>query len=52
MITNIEKILSLLQAEGIHPHDEDMAIKSLSETVAPTHNIETYKKWLNDREMG
>ena len=49
MIIRIEKILSLLQAEGINPYDEDMAVKSLSETVMPRVNIEIYKAWLNNR---
>ena len=49
MITRIEKILSLLQAEGINPYDEEEAIKSLSETVMPKHNFATYKEWLNNR---
>jgi hypothetical protein len=49
MITNIEKILSLLQAEGINPYDEEWAIQSLSEAVMPRVNIEIYKAWLNNR---
>ena len=49
MITRIEKILSLLQAEGINPYDEEWAIQSLSETVMPRVNIEIYKAWLNNR---
>ena len=49
MITRIEKILSLLQAEGINPYDEEMAVKSLSETVMPRGNVEIYKEWLNNR---
>ena len=49
MITRIEKILSLLQAEGINPYDEEMAVKSLSETVMPSGNVEIYKEWLNNR---
>ena len=49
MITGIEKVLSLLQAEGINPYDEEMAVKSLSETVMPRGNVEIYKEWLNNR---
>jgi hypothetical protein len=49
VITRIEKILSLLQAEGINPHNEWMAIKSLSETVMPKQNIAVYKEWLSDK---
>ena len=49
MITRIEKILSLLQAEGINPYDEERAIQSLYETVMPMVNIEIYKAWLNNR---
>lgn len=49
MMIRIEKILSLLQAEGINPYDEDRAIQSLSETVMPSVNIEIYKAWLNNR---
>ena len=49
MITRIEKVLSLLQAEGINPYDEEMAVKSLSETVMPRGNVEIYKEWLNNR---
>ena len=49
MISRIEKILSLLQAEGINPYDEDLAVKSLSETVMPRVNIEIYKAWLNNK---
>ncbi len=49
MITRIEKILSLLQAEGLNPYDEERAIQSLSETVMPRVNIEIYKAWLNNR---
>ena len=49
MITRIEKILSLLQAEGINPYDEDRAVKSLSETVMPRVNVEIYKAWLSNR---
>lgn len=49
MITRIEKILSLLQAEGINPYDEERAIQSLSETVMPRVNIKIYKAWLNNR---
>lgn len=49
MITRIEKILSLLQAEGINPYDEERVIQSLSETVMPRVNIEIYKAWLNNR---
>ena len=45
----IEKILSLLQAEGINPYDEEMVVKSLSETVMPMANVEVYKEWLNNR---
>ena len=48
MIARIEKILSLLQAEGINPYNEEMVIKSLSETVMPKQNISAYKKWLAD----
>ena len=39
MIARIEKILSLLQAEGINPYNKEMVIKSLSETVMPKQNI-------------
>ena len=49
MISRIEKVLSLLQAEGINPYDEDLAVKSLSETVMPRVNIDIYKAWLNNR---
>ena len=49
MITGIEKVLSLLQAEGINPYDEERAIQSLSETVMPRVNVEIYKAWLNNR---
>ena len=49
MIARIEKILSLLQAEGINCYDEERAVKSLSETVMPRVNIEIYKAWLNNR---
>ena len=49
MMIRIEKILSLLQAEGINPYDEERAIQSLSETVMPRVNIEIYKAWLNNR---
>lgn len=49
MSNRLEKILSLLQAEGIHPYDEDAAKKSLSETVMPKKNITTYIKWLTNR---
>ena len=49
MMIRIEKILSLLQAEGINPYDEERAILSLSETVMPRVNIEIYKAWLNNR---
>ena len=49
MMIRIEKILSLLQAEGINPYDEERAIQSLSETVMPRVNIEIYKSWLNNR---
>ena len=49
MITRIEKILSLLQAEGINPYNEERVIESLSETVMPSGNIEIYKAWLNNR---
>ena len=49
MITRIEKILSLLQAEGINQYDEDRAVKSLSETVMPRVNVEIYKAWLSNR---
>lgn len=46
MITRIEKILSLLRAEGIPLNDKERAVKSLSETVAPTSNIRIYLSWL------
>ena len=46
MMIRIEKILSLLQADGINPYDEEEAIKSLSKTVMPKHNVAT---WLNNR---
>ena len=49
MSNRLEKIISLLEAEGIHPYDEEAAEKSLSETVMPKHNIATYRKWLTDR---
>ena len=49
MRNRIEKILSLLQAEGIHPYDEDTVKKSLSETVMPKQNIAAYTEWLTDR---
>lgn len=49
MSDRIEKILSLLQAEGFHPYDEEAVKKSLSETVMPKQNIATYMEWLTDR---
>ena len=49
MSNRIEKILSLLEAEGIHPYDEDAVKKSLSETVMPTQNIAVYTEWLTNR---
>jgi len=49
MSNRIEKILSLLKAEGIHPYDEDTVKKSLSETVMPKQNITTYMEWLTGR---
>ena len=49
MSNRIEKILSLLQAEGIHPYDEEAVKKSLSETVMPKKNIATYTEWLTNR---
>ena len=49
MTGRIEKILSLLQAEGIHPYDEEAVKKSLSETVMPTQNIAVYTEWLTNR---
>ena len=50
MRSRIEKILSLLEAEGIHPYDEDTVKKSLSETVMPTQNIAVYTEWLTNRQ--
>jgi len=49
MSNRIEKILSLLQAEGIHPYDEEAVKKSLSETVMPEQNIAAYTEWLTNR---
>jgi len=49
MSNRIEKILSLLQAEGIHPYDEEAVKKSLSETVMPKQNIAAYTEWLTNR---
>lgn len=49
MRNRIEKILSLLEAEGIHPYDEYTVKKSLSETVMPTQNIAAYTEWLTNR---
>lgn len=49
MISRIEKILSLLKAEGIKETDKERAIKSLSETVAPTSNIRIYLSWLGEK---
>ena len=49
MSNRLEKILSLLKAEGIHPYDEDTVKKSLSETVMPKQNIATYMEWLTSR---
>lgn len=49
MRNRIEKILSLLNAEGIHPYDEEAVKKSLSETVMPNQNIATYTEWLTNR---
>ena len=49
MSDRIEKILSLLKAEGIHPCDEDTVKKSLSETVMPKQNIAAYTEWLINR---
>jgi len=49
MSIRIEKILSLLKAEGIHPYDEDAVKKSLSETVMPKQNITAYINWLTNR---
>ena len=48
---NIDKILLLLQAEGINPYNEASVIKSLSETVMPKQNIKTYMKWLKNRNV-
>ena len=42
MSGRLEKILSLLKAEGINPLNEYGVKKSLSETVMPKQNIETY----------
>jgi len=50
MSRRIEKILSLLKAEGIHPYDEEAVKKSLLETVMPKQNIATYTEWLTNRE--
>jgi len=49
MSNRLEKILSLLQAEGIHPYDEGAVKKSLSETVMPKQNIAAYTEWLTNR---
>ena len=49
MSNRIEKILSLLKAEGIHPYDEDTVKKSLSETVMPKQNTAAYTEWLTNR---
>jgi len=49
MSNRLEKILSLLQADGIHPYDEDAVKKSLSETVMPKQNIAAYTEWLTNR---
>lgn len=49
MSNRLEKILSLLKAEGLHPYDEDAVKKSLSETVMPKQNIDTYMEWLTNR---
>jgi len=49
MRIRIEKILSLLKAEGIHPYDEDAVKKSLSETVMPKQNITAYMEWITNR---
>lgn len=49
MSGRIEKILSLLKAEGIHPYDVDAVKKSLSETVMPKQNIAAYTEWLTNR---
>ena len=49
MSNRLEKILSLLQAEGIHPYDEEAVKKSLSETVMPKQNIAAYTEWLTNR---
>ena len=48
---NIDKILLLLQAEGINPYNEASVIKSLSETVMPKQNIKTYTMWLKNRNV-
>ena len=50
MITRIEKILSLLKAEGIQPMDKERALRSLAETVAPTSNIRIYTSWLENQK--
>jgi len=50
MSNRLEKILSLLKAEGIHPYDEEAVKKSLLETVMPKQNIATYTEWLTNRE--
>ena len=49
MSNRLEKILSLLQAEGINPYDEEAVKRSLSETVMPTQNIAAYTEWLTRR---
>lgn len=52
MMNNIEKILSLLRAEGINPLDVKEATRSLNETVMPKRNLKTYADWLNAQSMG
>lgn len=48
MISRIEKILSLLKAEGIQAMDKERALRSLAETVAPTSNCRIYLNWLEE----
>lgn len=52
MRNNIEKILSLLRAEGINTLDVKKATRSLNETVMPKQNLKTYTDWLNAQSRG
>jgi len=46
----VEAILALLKSENIDIKDSDLAIESLSKTVASKKNIEVYNYWIHKNE--